>query len=200
MRTKVWTAIAAGLLCGAAGCNMWDKNDDRPADTNESTGRSQSTWSGDETFVRETAQSGQMEVEMARLGIDRAQDEQVRQFAQTLVNDHTKVNQELKDIATGQRITVPTDAPRTARSHVDELSRLTGQEFDRKFISLMVEGHQKSIQRFEQESRSGRNGAVREFATRTLPTLRDHLSRAQELQQRLGGRASGTGTQNHNMR
>jgi putative membrane protein len=71
-----------------------------------------------------------------------------------------------------------------------KLERVSGQAFDRAYLDEMVKHHQKDIEEFERAAQSD-NPQVRAFAERTLPTLRQHLERAQQLQQSGGQRGQG---------
>ncbi len=166
-----------------------DGNLDREFNRDQAQGRDSGRMTAsnvDQTFVREVAEANLIEVELGRLANEKADNVRVREFGQKMVQDHTDANRELQQIARGQGIEIPTTLPQNLRRHVDELSRLNGAEFDRKFISKMVEDHQKVIQKFETVGRNGQNGAIREFANETLPHLREHLHMAKEIQGQLG--------------
>ena len=96
-----------------------------------------------------------------------------------------------QSLAQKENLTLPSD---TDAAHVqlsDRLGNLSGENFDREWANAMVDGHQKVIAKFEQEARSGRDTQVKSWAAKTLPTLREHLQHARDLQSRLG--SSGTG-------
>ncbi len=64
----------------------------------------------------------------------------------------------------------------------DELAKLTGEKFDKKYLGTIVDAHKKAIKLFEKESKSGEDSELKSFATNTLPTLKHHLDMAQNVE------------------
>ena len=144
----------------------------------------------DRTFIQDVARDNAQEMEMGRMAEQKASDSMVKSYAQKLVSDHTKANQELEKIASQKGVTIETAAAgksRSASSHPenDRLSRLSGSEFDRAFVAQMVQDHEKAVKTFEQHQNTS-DSDLRNFITMTLPTLRQHLDDARSLQRRLG--------------
>ncbi|HYG75680.1 MAG TPA: DUF4142 domain-containing protein [Planctomycetota bacterium] len=137
-----------------------------------------------ENFVKEAAKGGMHEVAVGKLAMDKATNEDVKKLARHLVDDHSRANDELKQIAGKLNI----DLADVAHSpeHDANLMNQSGAQFDRAFVSMVVEDHRKDVANFERYSREGTNPDVKAFATRTLPGLRDHLDMAQSLNDKLG--------------
>lgn len=148
--------------------------------------------SADRQFVMEAAHGGLAEVELGRLASQKAQSAQVKQFAQKMVEDHGKSNQELKTLAQGKNITVPTDLDTRHTSTKDRLEKLSGAEFDRAYMQQMVQDHQKTVADFRRESQSGQDSEVKAWAAKQLPTLEQHLQMAQQASR---GAVGTSGTQ-----
>ena len=148
----------------------------------QSSGGRSSSYLGeqDQTFLKEIAQSGQAEVQMGRLAAQKGQSQAVRQFGQKLVQDHSKVNQELKLLASQKGVTLPSDIPIEQQSMLSHLQSLEGAEFDQTFKKHAIEGHEKSIRKFQAALQSA-DADVKAFAQKTLPTLQQHLKMAQDL-------------------
>jgi len=100
--------------------------------------------SGDRKFVNDAAQGGLAEVELGQLAAQKAQDPQVKQFGQRMVDDHTKANDELKRVASAKGLQVPSDLPRHDQREYDHLQKLSGADFDREFMKGMVKDHRKT--------------------------------------------------------
>lgn len=145
----------------------------------------------DMRFVEEAAAGGMMEVELGRLAAQRAVSDDVKTFAQRMVEDHTRANQQLLQVATRIGVTLPQDLPADKKSHRDMLAQATGTEFDRAYMSHMVKDHEKTVKDFQQQAQKGDNQAVRTFAQQTLPTLRQHLELAQSLAAQVGAQDHG---------
>ena len=151
----------------------------------------------DADFARKAALSGMKEVRVSQHAASSAGNAEVKQFASQLVQDHTNANEKLKAAAGTMNVQLPADLDAEHRAQAQRLTAMTGAGLDRGYVDHMVESHRKSVALFEQESQNG-SGALREFATATLPTLREHLRMAQDLQGRLttgaGAAAAGTST------
>jgi putative membrane protein len=162
----------------------------------------------DRQFVQQAAASSQMEVTLANLAEDKAQNDDVKRFAEQLARDHESANRELQasigggDATTAQQpgagvSNQPNAGGNNARNSASgnmqqqmqqtqqKLESVSGAAFDRAYLEEMVKHHQHDIQEFERASSSD-NPQIRQFAERTLPTLRQHLQQAQQLQQAQG--------------
>lgn len=145
----------------------------------------------DSEFARKAAMSGMKEVRVSEHAAAQASSADVKQFATKLVQDHTAANANLSTAAGAASIELPADLDAEHRQQVQQLTTLSGADLDRTYVDKMVESHTKSVQLFEQKSRDG-SGALAAFASSTLPTLREHLQMAQDLQRRVGA-SSGAG-------
>ena len=140
----------------------------------------------DTDFVNTVAMDGMAEVELGHLAMQKAKSPQVKQFAQRMVADHSKANAELKQLASNKNITLPTEPNAAQKADKDRLSKLSGAEFDREYMSLMTSGHNKAVAAFEGEARDGADAAVKNWATKILPTLKEHQSLAKDIVAKLG--------------
>ena len=134
---------------------------------------------GDMAFVKEAAMGGLAEVELGRLATQKAESNDVKQFAQRMVDDHSKANDQLKPIAQQKNVEVPSQLSGKEKALYDRLSKLSGAQFDRAYMRAMVADHRKDVAAFKRESTAGTDAEVKQFASQTLPTLQDHLKMAQ---------------------
>jgi putative membrane protein len=134
----------------------------------------------DSGFVIEAAKGGMAEVELGKLGAEKAGSEHVKKFAQKMVDDHGKANDELKTLARNKNITLPTAVDGNQKGLHDRLAKMSGDAFDRAYMKAMLDGHLKTVSAFRKESRSGKDLDVKAWASKTLPMLEDHLKQAQE--------------------
>lgn len=146
----------------------------------------------DQHFVMEAAKGGMAEVELGKLAKEKASSDQVKQFGQRMVDDHSKANDELKSIAQTKNITLPTDLDAKDKAVKGRLEKLSGEQFDRAYMQHMVQDHRKDVSAFRKESTSGKDPEVKGFAAKTLPTLEEHLKQAQDANKAVG--TSGTKT------
>jgi putative membrane protein len=133
----------------------------------------------DHAFIMDAAMGGMAEVEIGQLAGGKAQSEAVKQFAQRMVTDHGKVNDELKTLAQNKNISLPTDSGAKHKATKDRLAKLSGAAFDKAYMQEMLTDHRKDVSEFQKESRTGKDPDVKAWATKTLPTLEEHLQLAQ---------------------
>ncbi|HLJ64579.1 MAG TPA: DUF4142 domain-containing protein, partial [Stellaceae bacterium] len=136
-------------------------------------------------FVDKLARDGQSEVEVGQLAQQKASSPAVKSFAQRLVSDHEKANQQLMSIAGKEGIAVPsTDKPENDPMRT-KLEGLQGAEFDRAFVEAQIADHKKDIQYLEREEKEVKDPALASFIRQTLPVMESHLKMAEELQGQL---------------
>lgn len=135
-----------------------------------------------ETFAKAAAQGGMTEVEVSKLALSKSTDTEVKSFAQRMVNDHGKANDELKSLAKAKGITLPTGLDAEHRAKVDKLTGKSGKAFDAAYSEAMHKDHAKTVALFRAASTA--NGVDKDFqafAKKTLPTLEDHSQQATRL-------------------
>lgn len=136
--------------------------------------------SADQAFVRKAAMGSLAEIEFGKLAQQKASSDEVKQFASRMVQDHSKANDELKQVASAKGIEVPSELDKKHKNDYDRLNKLSGAEFDRAYMSLMVDDHKKDVADFKKEADSGKDADVKSFAAKTLPTLQEHMQLAQK--------------------
>lgn len=135
----------------------------------------------DRKLLLKIAEDGQKEVKVAQLAADRATDPNVRSFAQQLVTDHTQANSELAALAARKGVTLPSDE-RTDHHYNSLSSEKSGTKFDHNFVSMMTDNHEDDIDLFEKASSKADDADLRAFASKYLPTLREHQAKAKSLE------------------
>lgn len=131
----------------------------------------------DNDFAVKAANGGIFEMEAARLAQQKAQNSDVKAFAAMMMDDHMKANEELKALAAKKNITIPARLGDDEQKEIDELAKLTGAEFDKKYVDLMVEDHEKDVKLFKDATDDADDADLKAFAAKTLPTLQKHLQR-----------------------
>ncbi|MEO8726684.1 MAG: DUF4142 domain-containing protein [Acidobacteriaceae bacterium] len=140
-------------------------------------------------FAKSAAQGGMAEVQLGQLAVDKAQSPDVKAFGQKMVDDHGKANEQLKDVAQKDNVTLPQQLTAKDEATKDKLSKLDGAAFDKAYMHDMVMDHEKDIREFKQEAKMGKNDSIKDFASSTLPTLEEHLKMAKDANQKVGGMA-----------
>jgi putative membrane protein len=133
-------------------------------------------------FLTDAIRNNIAEVKMGELALQRGKSKEVREFAETLVNDHTMGLQKTSALAKTLGVTPPTESTADAIKTHEAMSKLSSEEFDRAFTSHMVMSHQQGIAKYTEATRDGGNPEVADLAKDTLPTLQKHLATAQAIE------------------
>lgn len=150
------------------------ENAEQSNDAKEDAGTGQTEDTNE--FAVKAANGGMLEVELGRLAEEKAASKDVKEFGAMMVKDHSKANEELKTIAATQNITLPSTLGEDEQKHVNEMAKLSGAEFDKKYVSMMVDDHKEDIDEFKKAvDEEKTNPAVKDFAMKTLPTLQKHM-------------------------
>ena len=135
-----------------------------------------------QSFVTKAATTDMAEIELANLAMSNSQDASVKKFAAQMVKDHTATSAKLKAIAAKDNLTLPTSLDAEHAAVKTKLSALKGQDFDRAYGMEMAKGHDKAVALFESASQTPEvTGDLKQFATTTLPKLREHKGMAHDL-------------------
>lgn len=152
--------------------------------TNSNMGAMNSTGSttAPEGFMTEAARGGMAEVELSQLAVSKAQNAEVKKFAQQMIEDHSNANTELKSLAGKKNVTLPTDLDAAHKAIKDKLAGLSGAAFDKEYVNAMVADHEKSVALFQSQASGGTDADAKAFAAKTLPKLQMHLEMIKGIQ------------------
>jgi putative membrane protein len=140
------------------------------------------TTAADDEFVKNALEAGKMEIALAKVGLQQTHNPLVKRFAQTLVDYHSKVNKELlalkRDHGQKEDAMSAPDHPQS-----QDMTKLRGAEFDRAFLVQVIKDHDEIVILFDKEASTGKDKAVKTFAQKTIPMLKEHLKTARVLNQ-----------------
>lgn len=186
--------LLGGLSSAQQGNMNGNANAGASRGANANTTQNAMAKSADGKFMMTAAAGGMAEVELARLAQERAASDAVKQYAQRMIDDHTKANQELMQIASTKGVTLPTGPDAKHMALMERLRGLSGAAFDSTYIKEAgVKDHQSMEKLFRNETTKGKDADVMAFATRTLPTVQDHLRMARDLSGTMAGANANTG-------
>jgi putative membrane protein len=140
----------------------------------------------DKEFIKDTYENGLAEVKFAEMAGAKGTTDDVKKFATTMATDHGKLNTELKSLADTKKVEVAKDLTVVGKAKVKMLDMKAGADFDKAFAEGMVDSHKKSVKAFEKVANEAKDADVKALATKTLPTLKHHLTMAEELQAKVG--------------
>ena len=143
----------------------------------------------DRAFVEKASAAGMAEVQAAQLAQTKSKSDDVKGFAQHMVDDHTAAGEKLKTIAQADGVQPPDNLDAKDQKQIDALQRLNGAAFDKRYVEDQTAAHKEAVALFEKEAKSGSNAQLKQFALDTLPTLKQHLTDVEGLAHR--GHGSG---------
>lgn len=135
----------------------------------------------DSSFLKDAAESGLFEVQAAQIAQQKGNDAQVKTFAQTMVDDHTKANQELQALAQQKGVKLPTSPSVGQKAKLGTLNHWTKSGFDHHYADDQISAHKDAVKLFTKESTEAKDADIKAWAAKTLPTLQHHLDMAQQL-------------------
>lgn len=140
----------------------------------------------DSAFVQQAGSGGLAEVQLGKLAQQKGASDEVKQFGQRMVTDHSKSNEELATAAQNAGLSVPSQPLPKHQKKKDKLAAKSGAEFDRAYMAAMVKDHHKQLELFRRQAESGRAESLRELASKTIPVLEQHLSLAKQVAGQVG--------------
>jgi putative membrane protein len=152
-------------------------NPNSRADTNQPEARRVD----DKRFLQDAAMGGLHEIALGKLAVEKGSSDAVKQFGQKMIDDHLKVNDELKQLAAGGGVNIPDALDSKHQSRVDKLAKLSGAEFDKAYIKDQLKYHQQNVKEFQQEAQYGSVTEVKNLASKALPALQQRLELAKDL-------------------
>ena len=198
MKKTLLPLAAASLLffaCNNAGSkDSVDKADSANAakmdsstaksDTAKSSMAAQPVIKADENttnFLVKAANGGLAEVALGQMAKEKGTSASVKEFADMMVTDHTGANDKVKALAAARNVTLPSAPDADHQKKADDLSKKTGNAFDKDYVDAMVKGHKETVDMFKNASSKVTDAEVKSFIDNTLPTLEHHLQRIQEI-------------------
>lgn len=132
----------------------------------------------DKVFVLKAANSNMFEIESSKIAVKRAKDPEVKKFAQQMITDHTKAGSELKSVA-GEM--VPKEPDDATKARIEKINAAADDKFDALYVSEQKSAHDEAVGLFTKASEAAEDPALKAFASKTLPTLKEHQEHVKHL-------------------
>ena len=123
-----------------------------------------------------------LEVELGKLAQKNGMSTLVKDFGKMMETDHTKANDELKNLAQAKNITLPTMMSNDNQKMYNDMMAMKGADFDKHYVDHMVDDHEDDVEMFRKTSMNAADPDIKAFAAKTLPTLEMHLQKIKEIQ------------------
>jgi putative membrane protein len=178
--------LTAGVIflmsCGSQSSENTTTGDSNSAktDTTAKSDTASSVSDQDSKFAMDAATIGMMEIALGKVAQQNSSMKDVKEFGAMMVKDHTSAAGDLQRIADAKRIMLPTTLSADDQKKIDDMKAKTGKNFDKSYIDMMIDGHKKAADKFQDEINKGSNADLRAFATKTLDVIHAHLDSAQK--------------------
>lgn len=133
-------------------------------------------------FAVEAADGGMLEVQLGQLALTKAVSPKVKEFAQSMIDDHSKANDELKSLAQSKNITLPSTLSEKKQKDYNDLAEKSGADFDKAYCQFMVKDHKDDIDKFKKAAENEDDPDLKSWAAGKVPVLEHHLSMAESME------------------
>lgn len=135
----------------------------------------------DQMFLKEAASGNQLEIQLGQLATERAQDPQIKQFAQQLVEEHQQAAPQLQQAAQSMNMELPRQLNPVHQAVLEHMRQKQGDDFGRAYIFHQVGDHHKKVLEHQYQAQNAQNPQIKQLAARMVPTLREHLQHAERI-------------------
>jgi putative membrane protein len=188
MKKLMYISLIAGVACMVQSCHSnkdskasADSANTAKADTAKKDSTVVAVDKDDAKFAVAAANGGMAEVELGTLAQQKAANAKVKDFGAMMVTDHSKANDEMKALAKSKGITLPDSLDTKEQKVKTDLSAKSGADFDKAYVSNMIDDHKEDIKEFEDAAKNCKDADLKAFAVKTLPTLKMHLDAIQKI-------------------
>ncbi len=189
MKYTIVPVMTAIILFSACGNNASTKDSVEKADSAnkqkiDSPATAAQTITTDQNttdFLVKAANGGMAEVKLAQIAKDKATDTAIQHFADMMIADHSAANEKVKAFAAERNVSLPSVPGEDEQKKADELSKKTGKDFNKEYVSTMIKGHEETLSMFKKASASVTDGAVKAFIDNTIPVIEHHLMRIKDI-------------------
>ncbi|MBB6144853.1 putative membrane protein [Silvibacterium bohemicum] len=135
----------------------------------------------DKDFVHSALQGGMAEVQLGQLAAQKGSSDDVKQFGQKMVDDHTKLGEQMKQVAQQLGVNPPKEVSKKDKQLMAKLQGLSGQQFDDAYIAAMVKDHKKDSDEFKGEIAQTQNPALKQVAQQGDQVIEQHLQMIEQI-------------------
>jgi putative membrane protein len=171
---------SAGTTSSTDTTSMTNRND-TTSSASAGTTSSAPLGKNDSEFAVKAATGGMMEVQLGQIAQGKATSQRVKDFGSMMVQDHSAANDELKRLASAKNLMLPADLMDKKKKDIDDLNKKSGADFDKAYMKMMVNDHEKDIKEFEKAGKDAKDNDLKSFVMKTLPTLQKHLDSAKAI-------------------
>ena len=135
----------------------------------------------DKAFVAKALQGGLTEVQLGQLTLQKSENPQVKEFAQKMIDDHTRLGEQMKPVAQQLGVKIPDEPSKKDRQLIAKMQSLSGSAYDQAYVKDMVKDHKQDLSEFQAEASNGQDPNVKDAANQGSKMIAQHLQMAQQL-------------------
>lgn len=135
----------------------------------------------DREFIMMAAQGNNAEIQTSQLALQKSQSQEVRSFAQQMIQEHTLANQRLSQVASRYGMTLPSDPGPLNAAIAEQLAQLSGEAFDRAYMETQENAHMRAIALYRTAISQGKTPEVQSYASELLPNVTRHFEMARNM-------------------
>lgn len=181
--------LATGIiLLSLNSCKKETKQEDPKEvaeDQNEAKFDDSNSKENDSEFLVDATEINLEEIAIGQLAQQKSTNPEIKKFGKMLVDDHTKLSGEVKTVAESRNISLPTSITEDGQEQYNKLNEKSGLDFDKKFVDMMIDGHEKAIDKFTKASKNSNDEEIKTWASNNIASLTAHLQHAKMLKQDL---------------
>ena len=149
----------------------------------DSTGNPSNTVQGmkDNMFLRKAAEGDIAEIQLGKLAAQKASSQDVKDFGQKMVDDHTKLNNDMAPIADSMGVMLPKKMSKDDQAEYDKLNGMSGDDFDKEYLACMVKDHHEALREFRVEAISTSDPTLRAVVDKGTDVIRVHMITVDKL-------------------
>jgi putative membrane protein len=137
----------------------------------------------EKTFMKKAADGGMTEVNLGKLAAEKGESKEVKDFGEKMVKDHSKIGDDLKEVAGKLRVTLPDRVNAEHQAKIDKMEKMSGAAFDKAYVNAMVKAHEKDIADFQKADKEAKNEDLKKFIENAIPTMQEHLDMIRKFSQ-----------------
>lgn len=154
-------------------------------DQNEAKFDDSNSKENDSEFLVDATEINLEEIAIGQLAQQKSTNPEIKKFGKMLVDDHTKLAGEVKTVAESRNFSLPTSITEDGKEQYNKLNEKSGLDFDKKFVDMMIDGHDKAIDKFTEASKKSNDEEIKTWASNNIASLTAHLQHAKLLKQDL---------------
>ena len=145
----------------------------------------------DKMFLRKAAEGGMAEIQLGQLAAQKGGSDEVKQFGQKMVDDHTALNNDMKPFCDSMGVKPPTKLSKKDQMEYDKLNGMSGDAFDKEYLSYMSKDHHNDVKDFKAEQMSAGDENLKAAVGKGLQVVQQHTMMVDQLAKSKGAMVAG---------